>query len=177
MTPARKKLWEHDDYQCPILGTCLSMAELRKLARKLDLSLAPGASDYDVHVQFVRLARREGPVAQYLNKYLDRKYRKDAFYFYKANWNPDEPFVYIAERRWDRRVKRTQTLKVYSNAPEVEMLLNGVSLGKRSGVNGVFTWENVTMAEGMNDLEARSDSGIDHTRIEIAEDKIHHGIN
>ena len=58
-----------------------------------------------------------------------------------------------------------------------EMLLNGVSLGKRSGVNGVFTWENVTMAEGMNDLEARSDSGIDHTRIEIAEDKIHHGIN
>ena len=108
---------------------------------------------------------------------FDRKYRKDAFYFYKANWNPDEPFVYIAERRWDRRVKRTQTLKVYSNAPEVEMLLNGVSLGKRSGVNGVFTWENVTMAEGMNDLEARSDSGIDHTRIEIAEDKIHHGIN
>ena len=108
---------------------------------------------------------------------FDRKYRKDAFYFYKANWNPDEPFVYIAERRWDRRVKRTQTLKVYSNAPEVEMLLNGVSLGKRSGVNGVFTWENVTMAEGMNELEARSDSGIDHTRIEIAEDKIHHGIN
>ena len=46
---------------------------------------------------------------------FDRKYRKDAFYFYKANWNPDEPFVYIAERRWDRRVKRTQTLKVYSN--------------------------------------------------------------
>ena len=33
------------------------------------------------------------------------------------------------------------------------------------------------MAEGMKDLEARSDSGIDHTRIEIAEDKIHHGIN
>lgn len=108
---------------------------------------------------------------------FDRKYARTPFYFYKANWNPDEPFVYIAERRWDRRVKRTQTLKVYSNAPEVEMLLNGVSLGKRSGVNGVFTWENVTMAEGMNDLEARSDSGIDHTRIEIAEDKIHHGIN
>ncbi|MFQ8805000.1 MAG: glycoside hydrolase family 2 TIM barrel-domain containing protein [Alistipes indistinctus] len=49
---------------------------------------------------------------------FDRKYRKDAFYFYKANWNPDEPFVYIAERRWDRCVKRTQTLKVYSNAPK-----------------------------------------------------------
>ena len=24
---------------------------------------------------------------------FDRKYRKDAFYFYKANWNPDEPFA------------------------------------------------------------------------------------
>ena len=28
----------------------------------------------------------------------DRKVRKDAFYFYKANWTT-EPFVYITERR------------------------------------------------------------------------------
>ena len=27
----------------------------------------------------------------------DRKTRKDAFYFYKANWNP-EPMVYITSR-------------------------------------------------------------------------------
>ena len=28
----------------------------------------------------------------------DRKTRKDAFYFYKANWNP-EPMVYLTSRR------------------------------------------------------------------------------
>lgn len=31
---------------------------------------------------------------------FDRKYRKDAFYFYKANWNKAEPMVYIAQKRW-----------------------------------------------------------------------------
>ena len=107
---------------------------------------------------------------------FDRKYRKDAFYFYKANWNPDEPFVYIAERRWHRRTKPEQTLKVYSNAMEVELFVNGVSMGTRTGTNGVFTWEKVTLKEGLNNIEARSDSGIDYTQIEIVEDKIHHGI-
>lgn len=34
----------------------------------------------------------------------DRKVKKDAFYFYKANWNP-EPMVYIAGRRSVNRVK------------------------------------------------------------------------
>ncbi len=102
---------------------------------------------------------------------FDRKYCKDAFYFYKANWNPDEPFVYIAERRWNHRTKRTQTLKVYSNASEVEMFLNGTTLGKRSGTNGVFVWEEIMMLDGINELEARSNSSIDHAQIEIAEDK------
>ena len=107
---------------------------------------------------------------------FDRKYRKDAFYFYKANWNPDEPFVYIAERRWHRRSKPEQTLKVYSNALEVELFVNGVSMGTRTGVNGVFTWDKIRLKEGINNIEARSDSGIDYTQIEIVEDKIHHGI-
>ncbi len=33
----RKKIWELWDFQCPVLGTCLSMSELRKLGRKLAL--------------------------------------------------------------------------------------------------------------------------------------------
>ena len=85
-------------------------------------------------------------------------------------------FVYIAERRWHRRSKPEQTLKVYSNALEVELFVNGVSMGTRTGVNGVFTWDKIRLKEGINNIEARSDSGIDYTQIEIVEDKIHHGI-
>ena len=83
--PVRRKLWEHEDYQCPILGTCLSMTELRKLARKLDVSVLPSASDYELHAFFVYECRKESPIAQFINKYLDKKYRKDIRYFAKAS--------------------------------------------------------------------------------------------
>lgn len=82
--PARRKLWEHEDYQCPILGTCLSMAELRKLARRLDLAVLPRATDYELHGFFVRETRREGLIAATVNKYLDKKFRKDIRLFAKA---------------------------------------------------------------------------------------------
>ncbi|GFK92608.1 hypothetical protein NNJEOMEG_00433 [Fundidesulfovibrio magnetotacticus] len=82
--PARRKLWEHEDYQCPILGTCLSMAELRKLARRLELTVLPHASDYELHGYFVRESRREGRIAQTVNRCLDKKYRKEIRLFAKA---------------------------------------------------------------------------------------------
>ena len=98
---------------------------------------------------------------------FDRKYRKDAFYFYKANWNKAEPMVYIAQKRWTPRVKTTQTIRVYSNAPEVELLVNGASLGRKTGANGVFLWENVELKRGVNALEARSDTSIDYADIRV----------
>lgn len=87
---------------------------------------------------------------------FDRKYRKDAFYFYKANWNPNSPFVYITEKRWDERSGLVQNIKVYSNQPEVELFINGVSFGKKTGINGTFTWEKLTLKAGDNNIEAVS---------------------
>ncbi|MFP5239495.1 MAG: DUF2325 domain-containing protein [Acidobacteriota bacterium] len=82
--PDRRKLWQQQDFQCPILGTCLSMAELRKLARKLGIPFAPGATDYEIHVRFVREASVESPASHYINKYLDKKYRSHIRQFAKA---------------------------------------------------------------------------------------------
>lgn len=48
----------------------------------------------------------------------DRKVKKDAFYFYKANWNP-EPMVYIAGRRSVNRVKPVTEVQIFSNCAEV----------------------------------------------------------
>ena len=107
---------------------------------------------------------------------FDRKYRKDAFYFYKANWNQTDPFVYIAEKRWDRRVTRTQTITVFSNATQVELFVNGISQGTKVPINGTFTWEEVELSDGMNSLEARSESAIDYAEIEVAYDRLKHGI-
>lgn len=61
---------------------------------------------------------------------FDRKYKKDAFYAYKA-WLSDEPFVHICGKRYVDRVEDITKVTVYSNQPEVELFANGESLGKQ----------------------------------------------
>ncbi|SIO48697.1 hypothetical protein SAMN05444172_2313 [Burkholderia sp. GAS332] len=41
----------------------------------------------------------------------DRKTKKDAFYFYKANWS-SEPVTYITDRRYTNRAYATVDVKV-----------------------------------------------------------------
>ncbi len=62
---------------------------------------------------------------------IDRKYKKDSFYAYKA-WLSDDPFVHIAGKRYVDRVEDVTKVTVYSNQPEVELFANGVSLGKQT---------------------------------------------
>lgn len=85
---------------------------------------------------------------------FDRRTPKDAFYLYKALWNHNDPFVYIAERRWTRREDSKQTIRVFSNQATVELFVNGVSLGGRNGRNGIFVWRNVALQPGENRIEA-----------------------
>jgi beta-galactosidase len=86
----------------------------------------------------------------------DRKTKKDAFYFYKANWS-DEPVLYITSRRFTERTNAVTDVKIYSNAQEPELFVNGVSQGKRSeGTNGVFIWKEVALAPGENKISAQA---------------------
>ena len=88
----------------------------------------------------------------------DRKTKKDAFYFYKANWS-DEPMIYITSRRFTGHTNAVTDVKIYSNAQAPELFLNGVSQGKRSdGVNGVFIWKNLTLSPGENNISAKAQS-------------------
>ena len=59
---------------------------------------------------------------------IDRKYKKDSFYAYKA-WLSDEPFVHLCGKRYVDRVEDVTKVTVYSNQPSVELFANGVSLG------------------------------------------------
>ncbi len=71
---------------------------------------------------------------------MDRKYKKDAFYAYKA-WLSDEPFVYICGKRYIDRVEDVTRVTVYSNLPEVELFANGVSLGKKTAEDHFFRFD------------------------------------
>ena len=71
---------------------------------------------------------------------FDRKYKKDAFYAYKA-WLSDEPFVHICGKRYVDRVEDVTKVTVYSNQPSVELFANGESLGVKTCPDHFFYFE------------------------------------
>ncbi len=71
---------------------------------------------------------------------MDRKYKKDSFYAYKA-WLSDEPFVHLCGKRYVDRVEDVTKVTVYSNQPEVELFVNGESIGKKSAPDHFFYFE------------------------------------
>ncbi|WP_228072564.1 glycoside hydrolase family 2 TIM barrel-domain containing protein [Mucilaginibacter boryungensis] len=103
--------------------------------------------------------RTEGDAAGINDKGLvtyDRKIKKDAFYFYKANWNP-EPMLYITDRRNTIRHHQKCTIKVYSNVAGVELWLNDVFLKKQDPDEyHTINWENIRLMKGKNKIEIKS---------------------
>ena len=71
---------------------------------------------------------------------FDRKYKKDAFYAYKA-WLSSELFVHICGKRYIDRVEEVTKVTVYSNLPTVELFANGKSLGKKTVDNHFFCFD------------------------------------
>ncbi|MBQ9132573.1 MAG: glycoside hydrolase family 2 protein [Clostridia bacterium] len=71
---------------------------------------------------------------------MDRKYKKDAFYAYKA-WLSDDPFVHLCGKRYVDRVEDVTKVTVYSNQPEVELFVNGVSIGKKTAEDHFFYFD------------------------------------
>ena len=92
---------------------------------------------------FAADARNEGGEAGQNHKGLisfDRKYKKDAFYAYKA-WLSDEPFVHLCGKRYIDRTEDMTKVTVYSNLPSVELFANGVSLGVKEAEDHFFYFE------------------------------------
>jgi beta-galactosidase len=82
----------------------------------------------------------------------DRQIRKDAFYWYKANWTTD-PMVYITGHTFTNRLTNSINAKIYANCDSVELFLNGNSQGTRTSTNCIFTWP-VALHPGANSVQA-----------------------
>ncbi|MBD0825397.1 glycoside hydrolase family 2 protein [Aestuariibaculum marinum] len=85
---------------------------------------------------------------------FDRKQKKDSFFWYKANWNP-EPMLYIANRRDSIRTQSETSVQVFSNAHKVTLTVNSKTFEGKQGVN-VRHWvfDNVVLQKGDNHIEA-----------------------
>ncbi len=107
---------------------------------------------------FSSRVRQEGDATDINTKGLvsfDRKVKKDAFYYYKAQWS-DESVVYITSRRFSPRTEAETRIKVYSNAPEVSLMLNGEALSTVACEDRVCTLDPVILTPGTNRVTARA---------------------
>ena len=107
---------------------------------------------------FAADARNEGGIQGRNNKGLityDRKIKKDAFYIYKAWWNP-EPMVFVSGGRFMNRAPEERNVIVYTNCENVTLVVNGVEVETKAAVDHMITFENVALKDGANTVTAFS---------------------
>lgn len=86
----------------------------------------------------------------------DRQTRKDAYYWYQANW-AEEPMLHITSRRdVNKRTQRVK-VKVFSNQAEVRLRLNGGDWTAVPVEDHAAVWE-IDLAPGENLVEATADA-------------------
>lgn len=88
---------------------------------------------------------------------FDRKVRKDAFYFYKANWNREKPMLYLTGKRNTVRTQRLKTITAFTNLSGAELFVNGKSYGKAIPDSyAILEWKNVELEPGENEIKVVS---------------------
>ncbi|MGF7148000.1 beta-galactosidase [Sphingomonas zeicaulis] len=108
-----------------------------------------------VGIDFTSFKRNEGDRPAINDKGLvteDRKTRKDAWYWYQANWS-EAPMLHITSRRDVSKRIPTAKVRVYSNLPTVRLRLNGGAWTELKVEDHIAVWP-ITLARGANVVEA-----------------------
>jgi beta-galactosidase len=108
-----------------------------------------------VGIDFPAWPRNEGDRPWINDKGLvteDRTTKKDAYYFYQANWS-DKPMVHITSERFLTRRVRAAVVKVYTNTDKVDLTLNGQALPPQPVTDHIATWK-IDLADGDNEIVA-----------------------
>ncbi len=144
--PATTSYWHPEQYQAQVHEATWNQIAARPF---LWSSFVWVAFDFPSHI------RNEGDRPAINDKGLvseDRLTKKDAYFWYQANWS-DRPMIHITSARYTGRRARSATVRVYSNLPEVRLVLNGEALGPQAVVDHVAAWP-VTLKDGDNVVEA-----------------------
>ena len=114
---------------------------------------------------FASSIRREGDTRGQNDKGLvtrDRQTRKDAFYFYKANWNKAVNTVHLCSKRYVDRVESLTDVIVFTTAPSAKLYINGKLVGnQKTDEYATIIWKDVALADGANEVVVRTAYGDD----------------
>ncbi len=144
------RLWELEHkLLCPVIGTCLSMEEVRKLARKQGVVPA-NASDYDAHVGVVSHCKNRNPVSETVQQILDRRHALWVGRFAKAKtesaardmWQAALDRGEAAGAMWGAITCRVATRDMWQRIYEdIHMLSHQVGAGVRADLARIAALE------------------------------------
>lgn len=70
----RRKIWELEDkHHCPVIGTCVKMEELQRLAQRFGFE-ADTSDEFGLHVEAVQRSMTRNEVAEALQRHLERRH-------------------------------------------------------------------------------------------------------
>jgi len=85
---------------------------------------------------------------------FDHQYRKDPYYFYKANWT-ETPTVHINSSLYTERAYRIAAVQAYSNAPKTSLNVNGKLITVLTACpDRICVWNGIVLSPGENDIVA-----------------------
>lgn len=87
----------------------------------------------------------------------DRATRKDAYFWYQANWS-QRPMLHLCDSRFAYRRTDAVRVKVYSNVRRVNLSVNGIDLGSVAVIDHIASWPRIRLRPGANVITVRSGS-------------------
>ena len=151
--PVPKSHWHPEQYQALFHETYWRQLETRPYL---------WADFIWVGFDLASAGRDEGDRAGINDKGLvtyDRLTRKDAWYWYQANWSR-APMVHLTSRRATPRTSTRADVKVYTNTERVTLQVNGMALPALAAQDRMATWHDVELRPGINRITVRSNRGI-----------------
>lgn len=115
---------------------------------------------------FASSLRREGDTNNQNDKGLvtqDRTTRKDAFYFYKANWNKKVNTVHLCSKDFTERDSDTTDIVVFTTAPSVKLYINGKLISSQKvDQYATVLLKDVKLSKGENNVVVKTAHGDDN---------------
>jgi beta-galactosidase len=82
---------------------------------------------------------------------FDRKVKKDAFYYYQAQWS-EKPMAHITGKLYRDRPYPVMEVRAYSNADKLSLMVEGQNLGEVPCSGRICVWPNVALKPGPNQV-------------------------
>ncbi len=168
----RRRLWQLPAHLlCPVVGTCLSVAELRRIARRASIDEA-GVDDYVLHSYAVGEAGKGEALAKVLHKALEAKYQRNVRQFEaladdtarRAYWSAAMRSGDVAGAFWAVLSSATATTELNDRAyRDVHMLSHQIGAGQRVDLQQLASTQRdaTDMRERLNALRDRHQKDLD----------------